>query len=45
MSGPNTDRTETRTIVRRGERTIDVRMITYPGSNDRRVRIGSAAER
>jgi hypothetical protein len=31
MSGPNTDRTETRKIVRRGERTIDVRLITYPG--------------
>ncbi len=30
MSGPNTDRTETRKIVRRGERTIDVRLITYP---------------
>jgi hypothetical protein len=31
MSGPSTDRTETRRSVRRGERTIDVRLITYPG--------------
>jgi hypothetical protein len=36
MSGPNTDRTETRTIVRRGERTIDVRLITYPGGKRKR---------
>jgi hypothetical protein len=36
MSGPNTDRTETRKIVRRGERTIDVRVITYPDGKRRR---------
>jgi hypothetical protein len=36
MSSPNTDRTETRKIVRRGERTIDVRLITYPGGNRKR---------
>jgi hypothetical protein len=36
MSGPNTDRTETRKIVRRGERTIDVRVITYPDGTRRR---------
>jgi hypothetical protein len=36
MSAPNTDRTETRKIVRRGERTIDVRVITYPDGKRRR---------
>jgi hypothetical protein len=36
MSGPNSDRTETRKIVRRGERTIDVRLITYPGGKRKR---------
>jgi hypothetical protein len=36
MSGPNTDRTETRKIVRRGERTIDVRLITYPAGKRKR---------
>jgi len=36
MSRPNTDRTETRTIVRRGERTMDVRLITYPASKRKR---------
>jgi hypothetical protein len=36
MSRPDTDRTETRKIVRRGERTIDVRVITYPGSKRKR---------
>jgi len=30
MSAPKTDRTETRRTIRRGERTIDVRVITYP---------------
>jgi hypothetical protein len=35
MSGPDTDRTETRRSVRRGERTIDVRLITYPGGTRR----------
>ncbi len=36
MSGTNTDRTETRKVVRRGERTIDVRLITYPGGKRKR---------
>jgi hypothetical protein len=36
MSGTNPDRTETRKIVRRGERTIDVRLITYPGGKRKR---------
>jgi hypothetical protein len=36
MSRPNTDRTETRKIVRRGERTIDVRLITYPAGKRKR---------
>jgi hypothetical protein len=36
MGGQNTDRTETRKIVRRGERTIDVRVITYPDGKRRR---------
>jgi len=36
MSGPNTDRTEKRKIVRRGERTIDVRLITYPAGKRKR---------
>jgi hypothetical protein len=36
MSGPNTDRTETRKIVRQGERTIDVRLITYPATKRKR---------
>jgi hypothetical protein len=30
MSDLASDRTETRKVVRRGERTIDVRVITYP---------------
>jgi hypothetical protein len=41
MSGPNTDRTETRRSVRRGERTIDVRLITYPGGTRRAGRQGA----
>ena len=36
MSATNTDRTETRKAVRRGERTIEVRVITYPGGKGRR---------
>jgi hypothetical protein len=36
MSAAKTDRTETRSTVRRGERTIDVRVITYPDGKRKR---------
>jgi hypothetical protein len=36
MSAAKTDRTETRRTVRRGERTIDVRVITYPDGKRKR---------
>jgi hypothetical protein len=35
MSRPKTDRTETRKTMRRGESTIDVRVITYPSGKRR----------
>jgi len=35
MKRPPDPRVETRSVVRRGERTIDVRVITYPGRKRR----------